>query len=37
MKKNYETPVAEKVTFQYEEQVVASPGCSGVWKNEGDV
>lgn len=37
MKKNYETPVAEKVTFQYEEQVVASTGekCISAWLNAG--
>ncbi len=35
MKKNYETPVAEKIEFQYEEQVVASNGCHDVWVNVG--
>lgn len=35
MKKTYETPVAEKVEFQYQEQVVASTGCVSKWVNEG--
>ena len=29
MKKKYDTPVAEKVSFNYKEQVVASPGGTG--------
>ncbi len=36
MKKTYETPVAEKIEFQYEEQVVASNGCNDVWVNVGE-
>ncbi len=32
MKKSYITPVAEKITFHYTQQVVAS-GC--YWKNNG--
>lgn len=38
MKKTYETPVAEKVTFQYQEQVTASGGvnCTNQWTNIGD-
>ena len=39
MKKVYESPVAEKVTFQYQEQVVASngsEGCTSQWVNYGD-
>ena len=39
MKKMYETPVAEKVTFQYEEQIVASQGggtiCEVVYQKTG--
>ena len=35
MKKEYETPAAEKVTFQYNQQVVASIGCIDVWVNTG--
>lgn len=38
MKKVYESPVAEKVTFQYQEQVVASngsEGCLDQWVNTG--
>lgn len=36
MKKTYETPVAEKVEFQYQEQVVASTGqCVSQWVNIG--
>ena len=37
MKKTYETPVAEKVTFQYQEQVTASgQTCTSQWINTGD-
>ena len=37
MKKFYETPVAEKVTFQYQEQVTASGAtCTNQWTNIGD-
>lgn len=39
MKKTYETPVAEKVTFQYQEQVTASgttKDCTSQWTNIGD-
>lgn len=35
LKKTYETPIAEKIEFQYEEQVVAS-ACTNVWVNIGD-
>lgn len=34
MKKTYETPVAEKVEFRYQEQVATST-CISVWMNEG--
>lgn len=34
MKKSYETPVIEKIGFQYQEQVVASD-CVSVWVNTG--
>lgn len=34
MKKIYETPNAEKVHFQYADQVVAS-NCLSIWMNEG--
>ena len=37
MKKTYETPVAEKIEFCYEDQIVASsslgPGCVYQWSN----
>ena len=42
MKKTYETPNAEKISFQYQEQVVASnfgggsDGCLNVWVNTGN-
>ena len=38
-KKTYETPEAEKMTFNYRDQVVvASNGnCPGIWVNIGDV
>lgn len=29
MKKNYETPVIDKISFNYKEQVVAASGDSG--------
>ena len=37
MKKTYETPNAEKISFQYQEQVVASnaDNCSDIWVNVG--
>lgn len=36
MKRKYETPVAEKVNFKYQEQVVASNStCQSVWVNIG--
>lgn len=36
MKKVYETPVAEKVAFCYQEQVAASTSqCINVWINVG--
>ena len=34
-KKVYETPIAEKIEFQYEEQVAASY-CKEIWTNESD-
>ena len=36
MKKEYTTPVAEKVEFNYREQVVASNSCNSVWVNIGE-
>lgn len=37
MKKSYETPTAEKVTFQYQQQVAASnQNCTNEWTNLGD-
>ena len=36
MKKSYETPSAEKIQFQYQEQVLASNAtCQDVWVNVG--
>ena len=37
MKKTYETPNAEMISFQYQEQVVASnaDNCPDVWVNIG--
>lgn len=36
VKKNYETPEAEKIMFNYRDQVVAaSSGCQSVWINMG--
>jgi hypothetical protein len=37
MKKTYETPNAEMISFQYQEQVVASnaDSCSDIWVNIG--
>lgn len=36
VKKNYETPEAEKIMFNYRDQVVAaSSGCQSVWVNLG--
>lgn len=35
MKKNYETPIAEKISFRYQEQVVASNTCISTWINIG--
>ncbi|MBQ3045683.1 MAG: hypothetical protein IJO03_08260 [Clostridia bacterium] len=36
MKKTYETPVAEKVNFKYQEQVTASnTACISRWVNIG--
>lgn len=36
MKKTYETPVAEKVEFRYQEQVAASASnCISAWINVG--
>lgn len=35
-KKNYETPEAEKIMFNYRDQVVAaSQGCQSAWVNIG--
>lgn len=36
MKKAYEAPVAEKIEFQYQDQVVAS-ACQSAWINLGAV
>lgn len=37
VKKNYETPEAEKIMFDYRDQVVAaSQGCLSAWVNIGD-
>ncbi len=37
MKKNYSTPVAEKIEFRYSDQVVASGlTCTQVWLGYGD-
>lgn len=37
VKKNYETPEAEKIMFNYSDQVVAaSSNCQKVWVNIGD-
>ena len=36
VKKTYETPEAEKIMFNYRDQVVAaSQGCQSVWVNIG--
>ena len=37
MKKSYETPIAEKIEFCYQDQIVASgnQGCINVWINQG--
>lgn len=36
-KKNYETPEAEKIMFNYRDQVVAaSQSCSPIWTHAGD-
>ena len=38
MKKAYETPTAEKIAFQYKEQVAASQAsCANQWTNIGDL
>lgn len=40
MKKTYETPSVEKVTFQYRNQVVATSGtatkCESTWMHTGE-
>lgn len=42
MKKDYKKPEAEKITFNYKEQVVAASNgpsrvcCTKVWTNQGD-
>ena len=39
MKKNYEKPTAEKMLFNYRDQVVAAStgnNCTSVWVNVGD-
>lgn len=37
MKDTYEKPVAEKIVFSYQEQVVAaSSNCTNQWTNTGD-
>jgi hypothetical protein len=37
MKRNYVAPTAEKVTFNYSEQVVAASGntCGNIYSNSG--
>lgn len=35
MKKSYETPVAEKIAFCYQEQVAASTRCTNRWTHAG--
>lgn len=41
MKKTYETPTAEKIAFQYQEQVAASGGasviCGSAWTNSDSI
>lgn len=34
-KKPYETPVAEKITFSYQNQVAASTQCINKWSHVG--
>lgn len=38
MKKSYETPIAEKIEFCYQDQIVASgnQGCISMWVIRGD-
>lgn len=38
MKKSYETPIAEKIEFCYQDQIVASgnQGCISIWVFRGD-
>ena len=37
MKEMYEKPMAEKIVFSYNEQVVAASGaCTSQWINQGD-
>ena len=37
MKERYEKPMAEKITFFYQEQVVAASGtCGSEWTKEND-
>ena len=35
-KKSYEKPEAEKMLFNYRDQVVAASTCQSVWVNTGD-
>ena len=38
MKKTYVAPVAEKIKFEYKDQVVVASGsCTNKWENEGTV
>ena len=38
MKKTYVAPVAEKINFEYKDQVVAaSRNCTNLWVKEGTV
>lgn len=38
MKKTYVAPVAEKINFEYKDQVVAASGnCTNQWVNVGTV
>lgn len=38
MKRVYETPVAQKVSFRYQEQVASSTvsQCTMIWRNQGE-
>lgn len=37
MKQNYTTPTAEKISFEFEDQITTSSGaCGSYWTNIGD-